>query len=71
MEFRLEPVSQGTSLRTETRVIATDRGSDKAFARYWLVIRPAAAAIRREVLRVTARRATAGADSRPGHRRAP
>ena len=46
MEFRLERVRQGTSLRTETRVIATDPCSDKAFATYWLVIRPGAAAIR-------------------------
>ena len=64
MEFRLEPIHESTTLRTETRVIATDPSSDKAFARYWLVIRPAAAAIRREVLRVTARCATAEADSR-------
>lgn len=44
-------------------MIATDPGSDKAFPRYWFVIRPAAAAMRREVLRVTARHADARADS--------
>jgi hypothetical protein len=61
MDFRLERIHQRTSLRTETRVIATDPRSERAFARYWLIIRPAAAAIRREVLTVTARRAEARA----------
>lgn len=65
MDFRLERIPQGTSLSTETRVIATDPRSDKAFARYWLLIRPAAAMIRREVLRVTARRAEARTVSGP------
>ena len=66
MDVRLEPIHQGTSLRTETRVIVTDPRSDRAFARYWLIVRPAAATIRREVLRVTARRAEARADSGSG-----
>ena len=71
MDFRLEPIHQGTSLRTETRITATDPRSDKAFARYWLLIRPAAATIRREVLRVTARRAEATADPSPAPSSAP
>lgn len=63
MDFRFEPTGAGTSLSTETRVIATDRRSDRAFGRYWLIVRPAAATIRREVLRVTAQRAEAGTDA--------
>lgn len=59
MEFRLDRTRAGTLLTTETRVVATDPHSDRAFARYWLVIRPFAAAIRREVLRAVARRAEA------------
>ena len=57
MEFRLEPVSAGTLLSTETRVLATDPKTRRAFAAYWFVIRPGSSAIRREVLKVVARRA--------------
>jgi hypothetical protein len=57
MEFRLEPVPAGTLLSTETRVLATDPKTRRAFAAYWFVIRPSSSAIRREVLKVVARRA--------------
>lgn len=57
MEFRLEPVPAGTFLSTETRVLATDPKTRRAFAAYWFVIRPGSSAIRREVLKVVARRA--------------
>jgi hypothetical protein len=57
MEFRLEPTRVGTLLSTETRVLATDPRSRRAFARYWFLIRPSSGAIRREVLRVVAQRA--------------
>ena len=57
MEFRLEPVPAGTLLSTETRVLATDARTRRAFAAYWLVIRPGSSAIRRELLKVVARRA--------------
>jgi hypothetical protein len=57
MEFRLESVSSGTVLSTETRVLATDPRTRRAFAAYWFVIRTSSGAIRREVLRVVARRA--------------
>src|SRR5207245_7551221 len=40
MEFRLEPVWAGTLLSTETRVLATDPKTRRAFATYWFVIRP-------------------------------
>jgi hypothetical protein len=57
MEFRLEPTGLGTLLSTETRVLATDPRTRRAFAAYWFLIRPGSAAIRREVLRTVARRA--------------
>jgi hypothetical protein len=57
MEFRLEPVRDGTLLTTETRVLATDPATRRAFARYWFLIRSSSAAIRREVLRTVAHRA--------------
>jgi len=47
---------RGTFLSTETRVVATDARTRRAFAAYWLVIRPGSGAIRRELLRVVARR---------------
>src|SRR6476646_5109091 len=59
MEFRLEPARQGTFLSTETRVVATDARTRRAFAAYWFVIRPGSGAIRRELLRVVARRSEA------------
>jgi hypothetical protein len=57
MEFRLESAPMGNLLRTETRILATDPRTRRAFAAYWFVIRPSSGAIRREVLRVVARRA--------------
>ena len=57
MEFRLEPTPAGTLLSTETRILATDPRSRRSFAAYWFLIRASSAAIRREVLRVVARRA--------------
>jgi hypothetical protein len=57
MEFRFESIAAGTLLSTETRVAATDRWTRHAFAAYWFVIRGSSSAIRREVLRVVARRA--------------
>jgi len=57
MEFRLEPIPVGTLLSTETRILATDPRTRRSFAAYWLLIRAGSGAIRREVLRVVARRA--------------
>jgi hypothetical protein len=57
MEFRLEPTRLGTLLSTETRVVATDSRTRRAFATYWFFIRPSIGAIRREVLRTVAHRA--------------
>ena len=64
MEFRLEPVPAGTLLSTETRVLATDPTTRRAFAVYWFVIRPGSSAIRREVLKVVARRAESSLKAR-------
>ena len=44
-------------LVTETRVCVTDEPARRAFARYWLVIRPGSALIRRVWLRAAKRRA--------------
>ena len=57
MEFRLELIPAGTLLSTETRILATDPRSQRSFAAYWFLIQAGSAAIRREVLRVVARRA--------------
>jgi len=64
MEFRLEPVPAGTLLSTETRVLATDPKTRRAFAAYWYGIRPGSSAIRREVLKVVARRAESSIKAR-------
>ena len=40
MEFRLEPTRLGTLLSTETRVLATDPGTRRAFAMYWVLHPP-------------------------------
>ncbi len=57
MEFRLEFIPVGTLLRTETRIFAMDPKTRRSFAVYWFLIRASSGAIRREVLRVVARRA--------------
>src|SRR5437763_11920778 len=57
MEFRLEPVPAGTLLSTETRVLATDPKTRRAFPAYWLVSWARRSAIRREAFNVLARRA--------------
>lgn len=58
MNFLLEPDGAGaTILSTETRVCATDPASNRAFARYWRVIYPGSALIRRMWLRAIKLRA--------------
>jgi hypothetical protein len=57
MEFRLESAPTGNLLSTETRILATDPRTRRAFAAYWFIIRPGSGAIRREVLRIVAHRA--------------
>jgi hypothetical protein len=49
--FRVDPVSDSRSLvSTETRVVTTDDDSRRSFARYWRVIGPFSALIRRRLL---------------------
>jgi hypothetical protein len=47
----------GTLLITETRIQGTDEHARRSFRRYWLVIHPGSAAIRRAWLRAIRRRA--------------
>lgn len=62
MNFLLEDQgAKGTRLVTETRVFATDEESLKRFSRYWRVIYPGSAIIRRSWLGAVKRRAEAGA----------
>ena len=46
-----------SELVTETRVFATDEAARRAFARYWLVVRPASGLIRRLWLQAAKKRA--------------
>jgi hypothetical protein len=70
MEFRLQSTPGGTLLSTETRVLATDPRTRRAFAAYWLFIRAGSDAIRREVLRIVAHRAESPLKARrPGKSR--
>jgi len=57
MDVRMTLDGTGTRLETETRVLATDEGSRRRFARYWRVVRPGSAVIRRGLLRAIKRRA--------------
>ncbi len=58
MNFRLEDAGPGeTIVTTETRVYATDATSRHIFARYWRVIYPGSALIRRMWLRAVKKRA--------------
>jgi hypothetical protein len=50
MNFHVWPEGEGSTLSTETRVKATDEETRKLFARYWRVIGPGSAAIRRNWL---------------------
>jgi hypothetical protein len=61
MDFRLTPTDEGTTLRTETRVAATDSTASVLFSGYWLVVRPGSSTVRREVLATVAYRAEARA----------
>jgi len=67
MNFRVEADSAGGSiLTTETRVYATDSQSRRRFARYWRVIYPGSALIRREWLRAIRRKAETTSRQQPG-----
>jgi hypothetical protein len=58
LNFSVEPQEcGGTDLRTETRVLTTDSGSRRSFGRYWRIISPGSAAIRRSWLGAAKHRA--------------
>lgn len=60
MNFHAEAGDGVTSLTTETRVLTTDPEASRKFGRYWRVVRPGSAAIRRSWLRAAKRRAEFG-----------
>ena len=55
--FSVGRVDGSTELRTETRVLATDAASRRRFGRYWRLIRPGSALVRRSWLGAAKRRA--------------
>ncbi len=60
MNFLVAPnASRGSTVSTETRVFANSDDARRGFARYWRVIYPGSALIRRMWLRAIKRRATA------------
>ena len=56
-DFKAEPAAGGSQLSTETRVAAVDEAARRAFRRYWLLVGPFSALIRRRGLAAAARRA--------------
>ena len=57
MDIRLEPAPTGTTISTETRVLATDRHSRRDFAAYWAMIRWPSALLRHIMLSAVANQA--------------
>lgn len=57
MDFHVRAVAGGAVLTTETRIRATDEAARRSFGRYWRVIMPGSAAIRRAWLRAIRKRA--------------
>ncbi len=71
MNFRIEAQPGGGSLlTTDTRVFATDPSTRRRFARYWSLIYPGSALIRRQWLAAVDRRSR-GRRGDPGAREAP
>jgi hypothetical protein len=59
VNFHVRETAGRTLLSTETRVRATDDGSRRTFRRYWRIVMPGSALIRRAWLRAIRRRAEA------------
>ncbi len=57
LNFIVEPSSVGSRLSTETRVVTTSAGAHRSFGRYWRLILPGSALIRRSWLAAIRRRA--------------
>jgi len=55
--FLLVPEGAATRVVTETRIAATDAEGRRKFRLYWRIVMPGSALIRRDMLRVLARRA--------------
>lgn len=60
--FRVVRNGNGSTLHTETRIRCADAASRRSFRRYWFVVRPFSALIRREMLRSIKRFAEEEAD---------
>jgi hypothetical protein len=60
MNFEARAVDGGTLLTTETRILGTDEVARRRFLRYWRVVMPGSALIRRAWLRAIRRRAERG-----------
>jgi len=58
--FHAREVAGGTVLTTETRIQGTDERARRTFLRYWRVVMPGSAAIRRAWLRAIRKRAERG-----------
>ena len=57
VNFRVDPDDGRVEVSTETRVLGTDDAARRSFLRYWRVIHPGSALIRRAWLRSVRRRA--------------
>src|SRR5918997_1692208 len=60
MSFHAEAAGTGALLTTETRIQATDDDARRSFGRYWRVVHPGSALIRRAWLRAIRKRAERG-----------
>jgi hypothetical protein len=60
MDFHVRPASGGCLLSTETRIQGTDEAARRSFGRYWRIVHPGSALIRRVWLRAVKRRAERG-----------
>jgi hypothetical protein len=56
-DFVIAPTAGGTRLSTETRIAGTDASGTRTFRRYWRLVMPGSALIRRDMLRAVATRA--------------
>jgi hypothetical protein len=64
-DFRAEPRPGGCVLFTETRIAATDDAALRAFRRYWLLVGPFSALIRRRWLAAVSRRLARESEPQP------
>jgi hypothetical protein len=60
IDFHVRAVADGTVLTTETRIRGTDEAARRKFRRYWRIVMPGSALIRRAWLRAIRKRAERG-----------